>query len=58
MDHDNMRLLRLEKAEYLIPAKDVESVDTRLQRRNPPIDYSIVPLPPPQDPLARIHRTE
>ena len=49
---DDMRLLRLEKAEYLTPTADARTFDSLLQRRKPPVDYAIGPVPPPRDPLA------
>lgn len=49
---DDMRLLRLENAEYLIPSADAAYIDRLLERRKPRVDYAISPLPPPRDPFA------
>ena len=49
---DDVKMLRLEQSEYLIPTADAPILESLLRGRRPPVDYSVKPLPPPQDPLA------
>ena len=58
LDSKDWRLLRLEGAEYLVPAASVPNIDALLQRHDPSVDYSIEPIPPPKDPLAAGRRAE
>lgn len=55
---DDMRLLRLEKSEYLIPAEDVASFERLLKRRRYPVDYHIGEIPPPRDKFAAEREAE
>ena len=58
MPLDNMRLLRLGKAEYLIPADEAARFDELLKRRKPAVDYSIEPVPRPKDRFAAARESE
>ena len=55
---NDVRLLTLEMSEYLIPGEDAPVLESLLCRRRPPVEYSIKPLPPPQDSMDAERKAE